>query len=96
MEENPDILAELGRKRRKGSLLIGFAAESRNHEAEGRRKLLQKKADLVVVNDIMGSKTGFDVETNQVILVDANASKQLPPLSKAETANRIWDHILTL
>lgn len=96
VEENPDILAELGRKRRKGSLLIGFAAESRNHEAEGRRKLLQKKADLVVVNDIMGSKTGFDVETNQVILVDANASKQLPLLSKEETANRIWDHILKL
>ncbi|HHL33881.1 MAG TPA: bifunctional phosphopantothenoylcysteine decarboxylase/phosphopantothenate--cysteine ligase CoaBC [Desulfobulbaceae bacterium] len=96
VEENPDILAELGRKRRKGSLLIGFAAESRNHEAEGRRKLLQKKADLVVVNDIMGSKTGFDVETNQVILVDAEKSKQLPLLSKEETANRIWDHILTL
>ena len=96
VEENPDILAELGRKRRKGSLLVGFAAESRNHEAEGRRKLLQKKADLVVVNDIMGSKTGFDVETNQVILVDANASKQLPLLSKEETANRIWDHILKL
>ena len=64
--------------------------------AEGRRKLEQKKADLIVVNDILSSETGFDVDTNQVILVDTRSSKQLPLLSKEETANRIWDHILTL
>jgi len=96
VEENPDILADLGEKKCKGTILVGFAAESRNHEAEGRRKLLQKKTDLIVVNDILGPETGFDVETNQVILVDAKESKQLPLLSKEETANRIWDHILKL
>ncbi|RUM37038.1 MAG: bifunctional phosphopantothenoylcysteine decarboxylase/phosphopantothenate--cysteine ligase CoaBC [Desulfobulbus sp.] len=96
VEENPDILSDLGESRRRGSVLVGFAAESRNHEAEGRRKLLQKKTDLIVVNDILSSKTGFDVDTNQVILVDAKGSKQLPLLSKEETANRIWDHILEL
>ena len=96
VEENPDILADLGESRRRGSVLVGFAAESRNHEAEGRRKLLQKKTDLIVVNDILSNKTGFDVDTNQVILVDAKGSKQLPLLSKEETANRSWDHILKL
>ena len=96
VEENPDILAYLGEKKHRGSILVGFAAESRNHEAEGRRKLQQKKTDLIVVNDILGPETGFDVETNQVILVDAGQSKQLPLLSKEETANRIWDHILKL
>ncbi len=96
VEENPDILATLGKRKDKGTMLVGFAAESSNHEAEGRRKLEQKKADLIVVNDILRPETGFDVDTNQVILVDAGGSKQLPLMSKEETANRIWDHILTL
>ncbi len=96
LEKNPDILAELGGTRRPGLLLVGFAAESRNHEQEGFRKLQQKNADLMVVNDILGSATGFDVETNQVTLVDKNGSRRLPLLSKVETANRIWDHVLSL
>ncbi len=96
LEKNPDILAELGGTRRPGLLLVGFAAESRNHEQEGFRKLQQKNADLMVVNDILGSATGFDVETNQVTLVDKNGSRRLPLLSKVETSNRIWDHVLSL
>ncbi|MCF6186018.1 MAG: bifunctional phosphopantothenoylcysteine decarboxylase/phosphopantothenate--cysteine ligase CoaBC [Desulfobulbaceae bacterium] len=96
LEQNPDILAELGGTRRPGLLLVGFAAESRNHEQEGLNKLRRKNADLIVVNDILGAATGFDVETNQVILVDRSGSRQLPLLSKVETANRIWDHVLTL
>ena len=96
LEQNPDILAELGATRRPGLLLVGFAAESRNHEQEGLSKLRRKNVDLIVVNDILGAATGFDVETNQVILVDGSGSRQLPLLSKVETANRIWDHVLTL
>ena len=96
LEETPDILAELGERRHRGSILVGFAAESENHESEGRRKLIRKKVDLIVVNDILGSETGFDVDTNQVTLVDKNGSRQLPLLSKEETADRIWDHILSL
>jgi len=97
LQENPDILAELGRTRpNPNGLIIGFAAESRNHEQEAQRKLLSKNADLIIVNDILGRQTGFDVDTNQVILVDKRGSYPLPLLDKEETANRIWDHILTL
>jgi phosphopantothenoylcysteine decarboxylase/phosphopantothenate--cysteine ligase len=97
LQENPDILAELGHGRpNKNALIVGFAAESRNHEQEARRKLHGKKADLIIVNDILGSRTGFDVETNQVTMVDNHGSHPLPLLGKEETANRIWDHILTL
>jgi len=97
LEENPDILAELGRTRpNPDGLIIGFAAESRNHEQEAERKLISKKADLMIVNDILGENTGFDVDTNQVTLVDKQGRYPLPLLDKEETANRIWDHILTL
>jgi phosphopantothenoylcysteine decarboxylase/phosphopantothenate--cysteine ligase len=93
---NPDILATLGRSRRADQLLIGFAAESGNHEAEGRRKLLAKKADLIVVNDILGSSTGFDVDTNQVTLITLDSTETLDLLSKEETADRIWDKAAAL
>jgi phosphopantothenoylcysteine decarboxylase/phosphopantothenate--cysteine ligase len=93
---NPDILAELGRKRRSGQVLVGFAAESRDHEKEGRRKLEAKNVDLIVVNDILGKKTGFDVDTNQVTLISRTGIERLELMSKEETANRIWDKVLDL
>ena len=93
---NADILAELGRTRREGQVLVGFAAESGNLEEEGRRKLLEKNLDLVAVNDITRPDAGFDVETNQVLLIDRAGSRSLPLMSKEETANAIWDHVLGL
>ncbi|MGW8161466.1 MAG: bifunctional phosphopantothenoylcysteine decarboxylase/phosphopantothenate--cysteine ligase CoaBC [Desulfobulbales bacterium] len=89
---NIDILAELGRDRKEGQVLIGFAAESNNIQEEGRRKLQNKNLDLVVVNDISRRNSGFDVDTNKVILVDRSGSKLLPLMSKEQTADRIWDH----
>ncbi|WP_420208175.1 bifunctional phosphopantothenoylcysteine decarboxylase/phosphopantothenate--cysteine ligase CoaBC [Candidatus Electronema sp. JC] len=93
---NPDILAALGSRRRTDQLLIGFAAESGGHEAEGRRKLLAKNADLIVVNDILGSSTGFEADTNQITLITRDSSETLELLSKEETADRIWDKALSL
>lgn len=93
---NPDILAELGRDRKDNQVLVGFAAESSNHEAEGQRKLKDKDVDLMVVNDILGENTGFDVETNQVTLISRERVEQLPLLSKEETADRIWDRVIPL
>ena len=96
LEPNPDILAELGRQRRDGQLLIGFAAESQDHEAEATRKLRAKNLDMIVVNDIKGENTGFEVDTNQVTLVDSSGAHSLPLVSKEQTADRIWNHIADL
>ena len=93
---NPDILAELGRDRRADQILVGFAAESNDHEAEGRRKLKDKRVDLMVVNDIMGEKTGFDADTNQVTLISNDGVEQLALMSKEQTANCIWDRVATM
>jgi phosphopantothenoylcysteine decarboxylase / phosphopantothenate---cysteine ligase len=94
--KNIDILAELGKHHLPGQILVGFAAESRDHAEEGRRKLREKNLDLIVVNDILGAQTGFDVETNQVTLVDRQACTPLPLLSKEATASRIWDKVVLL
>ena len=93
---NPDILADLGRKRKDNQILVGFAAESSNHEAEGLRKLKDKNVDLMVVNDILGEKTGFDVDTNQVTLISQDGAERLELMSKEETANCIWDRVVFL
>jgi phosphopantothenoylcysteine decarboxylase / phosphopantothenate---cysteine ligase len=89
-----DILQALGANRRPDQFLVGFAAESHGHEGEGQRKLLEKGADLMVVNDILGARTGFDVDTNQVWLLDGQGSVQLPLCSKEQTANAIWDRVV--
>lgn len=93
---NEDILAALGRIKKPDQLLIGFAAESEQLEEEGKRKLREKNLDLIAVNDISGSNTGFDVATNQVLLIDRNGSTALPLLSKEQTADRIWDYVTAM
>jgi phosphopantothenoylcysteine decarboxylase/phosphopantothenate--cysteine ligase len=94
--KNNDILSKLGRNRKKGSVLVGFAAESENHQQEGYRKLIEKNTDLIIVNDILGKQTGFDVDTNEVMIVSRNGMTRTPLLSKEGTANLIIDKIVSL
>ena len=96
---NPDILKKLGRKKKKGKypILVGFAAESRRHIGEGRRKLKEKNLDLIVINDIVGKDTGFGADTNQLNLIDRdNQLEKLPFLSKENCADKIWDKVVRL
>jgi len=97
---NPDILKELGERKESSTkfpLLVGFAAESRDHLKEGARKLKEKNLDLIVINDIGGTETGFGVGTNRVTLLDRNgAQEEVPLLNKEEVAHRIWDAVARL
>jgi phosphopantothenoylcysteine decarboxylase / phosphopantothenate---cysteine ligase len=96
LDPTPDILAELGRK--KGDrLLIGFAAETQNLHAEGRRKLESKGCDMVVANLVGGANSPFESEHNEVTLLLANGENiSLPRLSKREVADHIFDEALKL
>jgi len=100
LQRNPDILADIGERKKaegRGPLLVGFAAESQAHLAEGRRKLQEKNLDLIVVNDIAGSDSGFAVDDNRVTLLDRHGGEEiLPLLPKEEVADRIWDKVLKL
>jgi phosphopantothenoylcysteine decarboxylase/phosphopantothenate--cysteine ligase len=96
---NTDILQEMGKRKKKGDspILVGFAAESRNHLAEGRRKLKEKNLDFIVINDIADKGSGFAVETNRVTLIDRKGGEEkLPLLSKDEVATHIWDRVVQL
>lgn len=96
LEQNPDILKELGRLcDHNRQLLIGFAAESSNIEEEGRKKLLDKKLDLIAVNDISSASAGFEVDNNQITLIDSSQVVKLLHTSKLQTADLIWDHVVS-
>ena len=92
----PDILAELAR-RKSGTVLVGFAAETEDLVANAREKLRKKNLDLVVANDVGAKDAGFDVETNRVTLVGRDGEVEtLPLLSKQEVAHRILDRVARL
>jgi phosphopantothenoylcysteine decarboxylase / phosphopantothenate---cysteine ligase len=96
LDPTPDILAELGRK--KGDrLLIGFAAETENLQQEARRKLESKNCDMVVGNLVGSSETGFESESNAVLLVTRTGEVlPVPKASKRDVADRIFDETLKL
>lgn len=96
LERNPDILLELGKRKQKGQLLIGFAAESQNLQQEGLKKLQNKNLDLIAVNNISSSDTGFEVENNQILLISASGAESLPYTSKLHTADLIWERVVSL
>jgi phosphopantothenoylcysteine decarboxylase / phosphopantothenate---cysteine ligase len=67
LQPTTDILAALG-KRKEHQVLVGFAAETSNLEAEARRKLAEKNLDLIVVNEVGRAGTGFGSDTNRAAM----------------------------
>ncbi len=91
---NPDILAELGRSRKgRRPVLVGFAMETDEVVAYAKRKLVEKKVDLVVANE---AAVGFGGDDTQAALVGRDGVQQLPPMSKLELADRILDRVREL
>ena len=93
LEPNPDILARLAARRRKGQVFVGFALETSGVVARARQKLEAKGVDLVVLNS---PRDAIGRDTNRVTLVDGRSAKKLPELSKREVAERILDCALEL
>lgn len=97
LEKNPDILLELGQRKQPHQILVGFAAETENLEENARRKLDQKKLDLIVANDITQPGAGFGQDTNIVKLVYPNGKiVSLPQMEKTVLANHILNLVLSL
>jgi phosphopantothenoylcysteine decarboxylase / phosphopantothenate---cysteine ligase len=68
--KNPDILAEAGRLKKQGQVLIGFALETENVLENARKKLADKNLDLIVVNSPNQHGEGFGFDTNRISLLD--------------------------
>ncbi|SCG69899.1 bifunctional phosphopantothenoylcysteine decarboxylase/phosphopantothenate--cysteine ligase CoaBC [Micromonospora humi] len=91
---NPDIAAELGRRRRPGQVLVVFAAETDDAERNGRAKLARKRADLIVVNEVGVDKV-FGAETNAATVIGADgAVHRFPEQPKEVLADAVWDLVV--
>jgi phosphopantothenoylcysteine decarboxylase/phosphopantothenate--cysteine ligase len=94
---NPDIAAELGAAKRPGQVLVAFAAETAAIDealANGHAKLLRKRADLIVVNQVGTDKT-FGADRNAAVILRADGTRaEFAEGPKEDLAGRIWDEVL--
>jgi phosphopantothenoylcysteine decarboxylase/phosphopantothenate--cysteine ligase len=94
---NDDILAGTRALRRPDAVVVGFALETTDLEANARRKLAAKGLDLIVLNDATEPGAGFGVETNRVtFLTPDGAAEPLALLPKRDVADAILDRVGTL
>jgi phosphopantothenoylcysteine decarboxylase/phosphopantothenate--cysteine ligase len=97
LEPTPDILAELGRRRRPDQILVGFAAETDHVDQRARAKLAGKGVDLMVANDVSAAHVGFDHDTNAVTVLGSDGSTDTLSLrTKADVAEAILDRVSSL
>ncbi|HEY2549720.1 MAG TPA: bifunctional phosphopantothenoylcysteine decarboxylase/phosphopantothenate--cysteine ligase CoaBC [Streptosporangiaceae bacterium] len=94
LTENPDILRELSRDRRRpGQVIAGFGAETGDLQANGAAKLAAKGCDLLVVNQV-GAGLAFGTSDNEALILTADGAQQLVPRGPKEAlADVIWDLI---
>jgi phosphopantothenoylcysteine decarboxylase/phosphopantothenate--cysteine ligase len=92
LQPTDDILRETRDKRKEGSLIVGFALETRELVANAERKLAEKGLDLVVANDALEPGAGFSGDTNKVTFVLPNGAREsLALMSKAAVADELLD-----
>lgn len=93
----PDILLSLGQKKKKGTLLVGFALETQDELRNAQEKLKKKNLDFIVLNSLNDTGAGFGSDTNVVTIVDRKGrAEKLPLMSKFDVANEILNRIQKL
>jgi phosphopantothenoylcysteine decarboxylase / phosphopantothenate---cysteine ligase len=97
LEPTEDVLSELGRRRRNGQILVGFAADEGEPGLErARTKLTNKGGNLLVYNDVSRTDIGFESDWNELVLLTAAGERAVSRRSKEECAVAILDEVETL
>ena len=94
LEQTEDILKSTISKRKKTSLIVGFALETNDGLRNAREKLKSKSLDLVVLNNANEAGAGFGVDTNRVTLINRDGKQEeLELMSKTDLAEVLLDRI---
>ncbi len=96
LRRTTDILAELGKRKKPGQVLVGFAAETQNLLENARSKLERKNADMIVANDVLRPDSGFAVDTNRVTIITKEYTERLDLMSKEQIAEMILDQAMKI
>ena len=97
LEPTTDILAELGRRKRAGQVLVGFAAETGDVRVAAEEKLRSKRLDLIVANDVTAPGVGFGHDTNAATLLDAAGNwTEVAMTTKRALASLVLDMVTDL
>lgn len=94
LTQTPDVAAAVGKTKKEGQTLVGFAAETNDVLQNAQKKLAKKNLDLIVANDVTAPGAGFDVDTNIVTFVTQDGLEKLPKMKKTEVADTLLDRIL--
>jgi len=93
LEENPDLIATVS-ARKSHQVIVGFAAETKDHLQEARRKLESKGLDLIYVNDVSGGAIFGQDQTMGTILLRNDADIAVKEVSKDALGNLLLDHAI--
>ena len=91
-----DIAAELGRRKKSGQALIGFALETNNEETNAMLKLEKKNLDFIVLNSLRNEGTCFQSDENQIKIISRHGCKEFPKKKKDEVAADIVNELCNL
>ncbi len=93
LERTEDILSFLGKNKKEGQFLVGFSMETKDLIENSKRKLKEKKLDLIVANSLTDAGSGFRGDTNRITIIGQNFEKEYPLSEKEEVADFILDEI---
>jgi phosphopantothenoylcysteine decarboxylase/phosphopantothenate--cysteine ligase len=65
-----DIAAAIGKMKKEGQILVGFALESENETMNARKKMKKKNLDFIVLNSLRDAGAGFGTDTNRITIID--------------------------
>ncbi len=96
LERTGDILKCLGANRKDGQVICGFSMETDNLIEHSRQKLIKKNVDMIAANSLNDEGAGFKTDTNKVTLITRIGEKELPLMTKEETADVILTEIMSI
>jgi len=101
LAKTEDILEKVSSIKKSRPYIVGFSAETGRRLDRARKKLIHKNIDMIVFNDVLKEGSGFDVDTNEVVILDKNKTGSIHELplklmSKDDAAMSIFDRIMEI